>query len=1113
MSSLFDIGRTGLQSYRQALGVTGQNIANVNTDGYKRREASLEEVPAGRGDIYSISKNSGLGVRVADVKRSFDEFLLNKARSAGANAQTSTKTLSALEQLQSHLMPGDSNIGTAIEQFFASLHDISNVPAEMGPRIVAMEYGTALAESFNEVARGVNLLKGGLTTQANQDVDDLNALSKGLLNVNLQLTKSGSNTVQSLLDSRDSLIDKMSNAVEVNVTLDSKGRATVRLGDGVAGPKLVDGSQAYNLRVEALDDRMLFYAGTSGTEILTNQVTNGSLAGIASGYRTVHETGAKIDNLAHFVLRDLNDAHRKGITLDGEAGGDLFVARRPFVETGPANVGGAYAEVTVEDVSLVEPAATTFTYNSKSDKWIGRDVYGNEVASGTSSLRLPGMQIRFFGTAFDNDEITVNPSRGAAESMLFALKRGEEFAAASGRLSYADSANASTALISVTDAAETSVTSVPGLEGTLSNGISSIAATEFLSDGAIAVVPKNADKLDLVSLTRQAEASFSISDADLPQINMLSFGINATDGTFTAASFSLSAALYSDGGTGWTDARDVADLLNVGGVTGYNQNGEAVSLAELGVVASGDSGKVTLALASGEFFWPRISHANGTAEAEVSESASTASNLQIFTRDGRHIAGSALSASEQASLMTKSNGFNAEAQYNSSYLNVDGGYLGVGVTRRGTPKENLITSSVSGAAGSFTIRRLSDIDGSVSGLGGMSAHAESASYTLNIEGFEKTVTVTDFGRDASDEDVAQALLKKFRDDAPPAALLGSAVSSIPDDGTTVSISFENNIYQIGMVDGEVTVTGGESGRIRAFFDNSNQLNISSTSGTISASQISVLSESDLTGNTTAANSFGLTAGSSGAVPTKDGFSAYDYELTINGATITATRTDPAASLTATASATSAASERLILSDLPDEELLILTSGGGARRISASFDLLPESSPALVREMTVRVLDTATGTVEFIDTATGTSLANRTLDANQTAVAFGMSVDLDGTLATGDDFYITTNSDGIGDARNLFELTSLQNGHDGRGGFQTIFANVISEVGSMLQSTRVTNEAAKELHNTSLEIEAGFSGVSLDAEAANLIQQQQAYQASARILTTARQIFQTILDAI
>ena len=43
MSSLFDIGKV-LSVLLQALAVTGQNIANVNTDGYKRREADLKEL-------------------------------------------------------------------------------------------------------------------------------------------------------------------------------------------------------------------------------------------------------------------------------------------------------------------------------------------------------------------------------------------------------------------------------------------------------------------------------------------------------------------------------------------------------------------------------------------------------------------------------------------------------------------------------------------------------------------------------------------------------------------------------------------------------------------------------------------------------------------------------------------------------------------------------------------------------------------------------------------------------------------------------------------------------------------------------------------------------------
>ena len=89
MSSLFEIGKTGLNAYRQALSVTGQNIANINTDGYKRREANLDEISVGKAGVTSKASGTGAGVRVDRIRRSFDEFLLNKARSANSSAEAS----------------------------------------------------------------------------------------------------------------------------------------------------------------------------------------------------------------------------------------------------------------------------------------------------------------------------------------------------------------------------------------------------------------------------------------------------------------------------------------------------------------------------------------------------------------------------------------------------------------------------------------------------------------------------------------------------------------------------------------------------------------------------------------------------------------------------------------------------------------------------------------------------------------------------------------------------------------------------------------------------------------------------------------------------------------
>ena len=53
-------------------------------------------------------------------------------------------------------------------------------------------------------------------------------------------------------------------------------------------------------------------------------------------------------------------------------------------------------------------------------------------------------------------------------------------------------------------------------------------------------------------------------------------------------------------------------------------------------------------MASGELSLATIAHANGTVTGEISEAAGTASGIQVFTRDGRHIAGSALDSSSQA---------------------------------------------------------------------------------------------------------------------------------------------------------------------------------------------------------------------------------------------------------------------------------------------------------------------------------------------------------------------------------------------------------------------------------------------------------------------------------
>ena len=82
-----------------------------------------------------------------------------------------------------------------------------------------------------------------------------------------------------------------------------------------------------------------------------------------------------------------------------------------------------------------------------------------------------------------------------------------------------------------------------------------------------------------------------------------------------------------------------------------------------------------------------------------------------------------------------------------------------------------------------------------------------------------------------------------------------------------------------------------------------------------------------------------------------------------------------------------------------------------------------------------------------------------------------------------------------------------------GSFQDIFNNTVAEIGTSVRSAQMTEETALASRDEAKALEDERSGVSMDQEASSLIQFQQAYQANARILQTARELFDSLLSVI
>ncbi|MCG8122355.1 MAG: flagellar hook-associated protein FlgK, partial [Candidatus Thiodiazotropha taylori] len=128
----------------------------------------------------------------------------------------------------------------------------------------------------------------------------------------------------------------------------------------------------------------------------------------------------------------------------------------------------------------------------------------------------------------------------------------------------------------------------------------------------------------------------------------------------------------------------------------------------------------------------------------------------------------------------------------------------------------------------------------------------------------------------------------------------------------------------------------------------------------------------------------------------------------------------------------------------------------------------------------------------------------------------ISFTISGVPDDGDSFIIGNNTNGTSDNRNALGRVSVQNQNVLLGGTSTIdesYVSMVSDVGSRTRHAELNLSAQESLLTRTREAMAEVSGVNLDEEAGRLIQYQQAYQASAQVISVASTLFDTLLGAV
>jgi len=124
------------------------------------------------------------------------------------------------------------------------------------------------------------------------------------------------------------------------------------------------------------------------------------------------------------------------------------------------------------------------------------------------------------------------------------------------------------------------------------------------------------------------------------------------------------------------------------------------------------------------------------------------------------------------------------------------------------------------------------------------------------------------------------------------------------------------------------------------------------------------------------------------------------------------------------------------------------------------------------------------------------------------------VTLNNTAKPGDRFAIEYNTDGYSDNRNAVALAALQQQETALNkSYQDAYGQLLAKVGTQANSIAVGYSANRTVLAASEDALESVRGVNLDEEATKLIQYQQAYTASTRLITAYQDLFDSLISAV
>ena len=225
---------SSLTAQQALIANSSNNIANVNTPGYTRRQVEIES----RVDVANIGNilQIGSGVQLGNIKRYTDEFLESQLRSASSKkgqADVRNDYLSRVEV--SFALDGpQSTVGSALNNFYSAVNQVGINPSNVDLRINLMQRGEDLIANIRATYATIAGAQSELNHRVPLEINTVNSFTTQIAQLNGLITQREAAGVIAIdeRDQRDTVLTKLAEKLSFTTLETANGMLNCYLDNG-----------------------------------------------------------------------------------------------------------------------------------------------------------------------------------------------------------------------------------------------------------------------------------------------------------------------------------------------------------------------------------------------------------------------------------------------------------------------------------------------------------------------------------------------------------------------------------------------------------------------------------------------------------------------------------------------------------------------------------------------------------------------------------------------------------------------------------------------------------------------------------------------------------------